>query len=398
MSRAAKSVRIAQIAAFLRASYFYLPVISLYFMNGGASVSTLVLAQVLYSAVTVISELPTGVFADKFGQKSALVTGYGFSLAALVSALLFGGTIRLIAFSVLFALGDAFISGSEQAYIFEQTNQNDDSYKKQYSLLLGMQALAVAVSSSISAAMLSLIADLRFTVLIGLTVAAYASALILSLMLRRRPLRKSDRSEKVGVLRTSLQEIKRNQALKVLFVVSICTVSGEYFLYSVYQPYFVENGVSTTSIGVLLSIGALGNFLVLKYFYKLTRHFRFETLIFMYSLIMAALFGALFAFREPAILMFGFVLLRSLFNSLSPLISNHIQAVTHEGVHATVLSAASLGQSLVNILLRIVLAAVVAKAGIASGLGAFGVYLSFGSLFSFWYMRRHWRHGRSSAR
>jgi len=65
-----------KLIGFLYGVHFYMPIISLYFLLGGASLQSIVISQTLYSIFSFLGELPTGIFADKFGQKLSMIMGY----------------------------------------------------------------------------------------------------------------------------------------------------------------------------------------------------------------------------------------------------------------------------------------------------------------------------------
>jgi MFS family permease len=386
-----KNIRLAQSAAFLRSCLFYLPILSLYFIRGGATLETLVIAQVVYSAVTLLFELPTGIFADKFGNKSAIVLGYVFGALALVAGMTTSGGVGAVVFYILFALGDSFISGSEQAYIYQQTKADNQAYKKEYGLLLGLQSVALAFSSALVALLMFLRSDTSYMLLLALTLAIYVVALVLSLGMGSgsESFRKSTKpvATQPRLVRDTLAEIRTNRIIRALFVLSVLTVSGEYFLYSVYQPYFVDHGISESMIAVILSAGAVVNFFVLRNFFKLEQHMKFENIVLVYSALVAVLFAAMSLWQSQLVLIGAFVLLRGLFNALNPVVSDYLQSASRSSIHATLLSAVSLGQSIVGIVLRLILAFVIGSIGVSFGLGVYSVYLIIGSVIAVQYLR-----------
>lgn len=100
-----------------------LPVLSLILLARGGRLETLGLLLGLYSATVILAELPTGIFADRWGRRSAyLLSCLLNGLGALL--LLWPGAFPLwllAAAMVLNGLGRAFSSGSLDALILEQT-------------------------------------------------------------------------------------------------------------------------------------------------------------------------------------------------------------------------------------------------------------------------------------
>jgi len=60
---------------FLKGFYFHAPILTLYFLDNGIRLSHVVYAQIFYSVFSLLSEVPTGIWADRKGQKKSLTVG-----------------------------------------------------------------------------------------------------------------------------------------------------------------------------------------------------------------------------------------------------------------------------------------------------------------------------------
>lgn len=77
------------------------------------------LLQGLYYVVVVAAEVPSGVIADRFGRKTALVLGAAFGAAGTV---VFTQSFTFLSFAVgevLFALATAIMSGADSALLYD---------------------------------------------------------------------------------------------------------------------------------------------------------------------------------------------------------------------------------------------------------------------------------------
>jgi len=92
-----------------------LPVFVIYFRNYGVTLLQVALLAAVFEATIIIFEVPTGIFADRFGRK--LSTSIGFFLLAL-SAVIFV-TYRsftgFLAAEIIFGVSETFISGALEA-------------------------------------------------------------------------------------------------------------------------------------------------------------------------------------------------------------------------------------------------------------------------------------------
>lgn len=100
-----------------------LPVLSLILLARGARLETLGLLMGLYGMVTIAAELPTGIFADRWGRRGAFLLSCALnSISCLLLLLALQGSLVLLAAAMVFkGLGRAFSSGSLDALILEQT-------------------------------------------------------------------------------------------------------------------------------------------------------------------------------------------------------------------------------------------------------------------------------------
>jgi MFS family permease len=63
-------------------------------------------------------EIPTGWFADRFGNRRSLILGSLLQVAGMISCFLVDGTLGLVGACLLVAVADAFRSGADQALLY----------------------------------------------------------------------------------------------------------------------------------------------------------------------------------------------------------------------------------------------------------------------------------------
>ena len=104
---------------FLKNLRFFDPFIILIFREAGLSFLQIGLLYSIRDLATNILEIPTGVFADAFGRRKAMIMAFASYLISFVIFYLFA-TFPLYALAmILFAFGEAFRSGTHKALILE---------------------------------------------------------------------------------------------------------------------------------------------------------------------------------------------------------------------------------------------------------------------------------------
>jgi MFS family permease len=114
-----KDLALFQIYRFLSTSYLFAPVIMLFFAARGLSVTEVTLLNSVYCVTAMLFEVPTGVLADRWGRRRAMVLG---SLMMAAGCLLdwVGHSFALFAVGEgLLALGMTLTSGADSAYLFD---------------------------------------------------------------------------------------------------------------------------------------------------------------------------------------------------------------------------------------------------------------------------------------
>lgn len=109
---------------FLKNLQFFDPFMILFFKEMGMSFFEIGLLYSVREIVTNVTEIPTGVIADSFGRRSAMVLAFLSYIASFLIFYFFPVFSFYIAAMVFFALGESFRSGTHKAMIMEYLKQN----------------------------------------------------------------------------------------------------------------------------------------------------------------------------------------------------------------------------------------------------------------------------------
>ena len=109
-----------------------MPVLNLFYEENGLSLDDLFIVQAFYSVCIIMSEIPSGYFADRLGRKNSMLIGallgsIGFFIYADAHVL---GQFLLAQFFL--ALSTSFISGSDAALLYDTLLhlKRQETYKK----------------------------------------------------------------------------------------------------------------------------------------------------------------------------------------------------------------------------------------------------------------------------
>lgn len=123
----AKNIRVFYFleAALSLAGGLILPVYVVYFRLYDVTLFQVALLAAVFEATIILCELPTGIFADRYGRK--LSTAIGFFLLTISGAVFLGwkSFYGFLVAEIIFGIGETFISGALEALTVDSTAEND---------------------------------------------------------------------------------------------------------------------------------------------------------------------------------------------------------------------------------------------------------------------------------
>ncbi len=109
---------------FLKNLRFFEPFLILILREAGLRFTLIGTLYAIRDIATYLLEVPTGVFADAFGRRRAMLMAFGAYLISFVVFYLGRGFAWFALAMVLFAFGEAFRSGTHKALILEHLKRN----------------------------------------------------------------------------------------------------------------------------------------------------------------------------------------------------------------------------------------------------------------------------------
>lgn len=203
--------------------------------------------------VSVLAEVPTGIIADKMSKKWSLVLGHVLQLATFTTWLLFPNFSGYLIGFILWGIGEAFISGAFQAYLYESLDdKNKKSFGKIYSRSNAFTMLAYAAGS-----LVAFIIGPDYPLLLILSVVVSAISLFITL---RLPTTRSNVEIEVEIkpkiLTSALRTIRDKPILRYILFGAVI-VQGLMGMLGEYLPvYYQQVGTPTQLVALLISIGS----------------------------------------------------------------------------------------------------------------------------------------------
>lgn len=167
---------------FFKNLKFFDPYLWVYLNQNGLDLTKIGLLIAIRELIIYVFEIPSGVFADKFGKKTELVICFLFYILSFV--FFFIGQefyIFVIAF-ILFGFGEAFRSGTHKAMIIEflEIHEIKDDKSKVYGLTRSYSLIGSALSSLLGVLFVIVLPNLQLLFIIAIIPYVLDLLLILS--------------------------------------------------------------------------------------------------------------------------------------------------------------------------------------------------------------------------
>ncbi len=296
----------------------------------------------VWQFATVALEIPTGVVADRFGRRASIQSGKFINIIALVIWLLMPNFIGLLAGVCFFSLGNALLSGSIEAYTYDELEDKKIFNK------IRQRNVAIHLAAFSFAGLIAYLLNADYALMLVASIISAVIGFLLSLLLAIDT-RKSEKMMQFGdIVRGTKRETKKSKKVLYIFVKVAITTSMLVFFIEQIPLFYSDTGMSDKTVALLMTIGNILTFLILwklHAYEEITRKYQNLLLVTLFVLLgISLLFGN--RWIQIGLIFLSVRIVRIMYLHAS----NDLQHVIKTGSRATVASTASfLGKILAGI-------------------------------------------------
>ena len=374
-----KNILLYEWSNYINSSVLIWTILTLYYLWRGLSYFDIALVQSVGAIATAVLEIPTGWISDRCGHHIVLKIASFSRLVAIVTLTFANSFLLMVASELFFSLASASQSGAGSAFLFEATNANSGTDRKNgaYALILSK----MTGTQSIIRITVRLIAPVLFSINpltpFVISIFVYFLGLLVTLEFKENdvsPNRGSNCLPEDGFIRTKTSKLNLKENVQTFFqelikivktniFISLCTVSAiSLILVSNYSQFIAPNltsmGFDIKFLGIVTAAASLGEFFgsrltarivkTLKNSYKksagdiITFSGNVEFLVILAILSVIAIL-MLCAGLIPSIYVciFTYVAINLFSTTLSILINNQMNLIAEENNRATLLSVSN---------------------------------------------------------
>lgn len=375
-----KNILLYEWSNYINSSVLIWTILTLYYLWRGLSYFDIALVQSVGAIATAVLEIPTGWISDRCGHHIVLKIASFSRLVAIVTLTFANSFLLMVASELFFSLASASQSGAGSAFLFEATNANSGTDRKNsaYALILSK----MTGTQSIIRITVRLIAPVLFSINpltpFVISIFVYFLGLLVTLEFKENDVSPNRRNnclpEEDGFIRTRTSKLNLKENVQTFFqelikivktniFISLCTVSAiSLILVSNYSQFIAPNltsmGFDIKFLGIVTAAASLGEFFgsrltakivkTLKNSYKksvgdiITFSGNVEFLVILGILAVIAIL-MLCAGLIPSIYVciFTYVAINLFSTTLSILINNQMNLIAEENNRATLLSVSN---------------------------------------------------------
>ncbi len=235
---------------FFKGFVIMMPVIVVFYQSVGLSMRDIMITQAVFSATTVLFEIPSGYFSDVLGRRRTLILGTICSTLGFALYTVSNGFAMILLSELVLGVGVSFISGTDSAMLFDTLSELGAAERsvqtegRQLSYSNFAESVAGVLAGFLTA--VSLRTPLYAQVLATAVMIPLAWSLVEPSRQRFRPTQGSFRA----ILEISHSALIRNKRLRWLLVFSGVIGSGTLTMVWFVQPYFQRASLDVRYFGV----------------------------------------------------------------------------------------------------------------------------------------------------
>jgi MFS family permease len=375
-------------------SLFHIAILVLFYQERGLSFSQIMLLQSLYYLAKVISEVPTGAWADRVGRKKSLVIGSFFHSLAYLLIFLSHSLFLFVLGEMVAGISMSFAYGADSALAYDTLKSlgREDEYQRIEGNGNGMRQLSFALFAPIGGLLATVNLSLPY---LASSVGIFASALIALTFVEPPVESTGSLAGQFAVRRRFYHEVQKSLGLMVenrhilwlVFFFSLVFLATRLGFWT-YQPYFKTVGLPLSLFGLVMAGFYLLSALISKQADRLERVLKENLMLLAMPVSVLTSFALMSVF--PYRWGISFILIQQFTTGVhEPVLKTYLNRRTPSEVRATMLSLQNMAGNTVFAMFAPFLGSLVDRFGLQNALLIFAsaIIILSGLL---WRLRAKW--------
>lgn len=347
----------------------------------GLSLAEAALVDVTFFVAAALAEVPTGVVADRWGRRTSMAIGMTMMAAASLAWVAAPTLGLIIAAYVVLAVGYTFVSGAEDALLYEAVARAGRA--EEYPRLVGLTAAVATGSLAAGSVAGGLLAAVALPMPFMVAAACNVLAVVAVLAMAEPPAAPVDPLADAPPKRSAWEvwgDIRaRSSLLSPILYLAFVPLAALLIETLLVQPQVLDLDLPLGLLGVVVMALQLASMAGAVNAARLARWLGAPVVLLgVPAVVIAALLGLATAQSVPALGLLGVISLASAL--VRPLLLDRLQPQVGDGERATVLSIAALVATAVAAIAQPAVGAIGDRAGLPAAYLALALTLSVATL------------------
>ncbi|MFX1322285.1 MAG: MFS transporter [Promethearchaeota archaeon] len=231
--------------------------------------------QSYFTIMILIFEIPCGAIADYISRKLSLILG---GLSTALAALVYASYPNIVIFAIgetLFALGNAFTSGTDQAFSYDTLRKmgKEEEISKVMARNRSYFLIGVGISAPIGS-IIGVVLSLSLTMSFMFFPFILATFISLTLKEPNHDLEKDETENYFKIVRSGFKELTRNSVLRIIAIDLIMIDSVVFFIFWMYQLYLEQLGFQLALFGLVAAVMTIVEIIFTNLVSKLEKRYK----------------------------------------------------------------------------------------------------------------------------
>ena len=244
-------------AQLLGSVSFIAPVLALFFLHRGLTISDILILFVIDVVFSLIFEVPTGTIADRFGYKISLIISQILLISSMVIWIFAFDKYMFYAAAALAGISCTFHSGVKDALIYESLKENgkEKTMSKVWGKIMSAPQIALALAAIFGAYLAKDLQESQFVLIIVLGLFFALVKLILLFFLKNPKSHKLSREiNPYAHLKEAFGFVKRTPTLFWMTIGQMLIYIPFWAFKETAQVFLTDAGMAITWMGILYAI------------------------------------------------------------------------------------------------------------------------------------------------
>jgi hypothetical protein len=258
----------------------------LFYKNRGLNFKEIMLLQAISAAAVILLEVPSGILADRYSRKMMILIGMLCSVIGLLLMLISKRYIGFAAAAFFGGVGEASISGSDMAMIYDhfKWNKKEEFFEKYLASMNSKQFILFSASTLVGGSLFAYNPDLILLISLGFQIVAASSIFFFKENFKKDNRQSMDIKRKI-IEHFNILKQKELFSIVILFLIMTLAIST---LNQLTQQYLVEINFNINFLGLLFFVFNIISAIGSKY-YLYTKKIGAAKIILLFSAIMFSL-------------------------------------------------------------------------------------------------------------